>query len=210
MNKKQIINIIIVFLVLMLIVVGLILINKYDLNSKSNTNINADENTEEEISTDKVEEQDDVQPTDSAKLYITCNNKSIAGYEWEGDFGAYIKREVAKHPGSLYEQVVQNIWDKVNTDYFTINNKKINDEYEELFQYSRYGYAKDDLEFEFEDQTYKINKSVFGYYYSSHIGFKENNSTNKIMTRPINASGNHIEAYCVNGKWYIFKFLFDI
>ena len=152
MNKKQIINIIIVFLVLMLIVFGLILINKYALNSKSNTNINVDENTEEEISTDKVEEQDDVQPTDSAKLYITCNNKSIAGYEWEGDFGTYYKNALAQTYKTAIVKFLPEIWDKCDTDYFTINTNK----YEMVFQYSRYGYAKDDLDFNFTNKLFSL------------------------------------------------------
>ena len=205
MNKKQIINIIIVFLVLALIIVGLILINKYALNS-NNTNVN--ENVEENISTDKVEEQDDVQPTDSAKLYITCNNKSIAGYEWEGDFGTYYKNALAQTYKTVIDKFLPEIWDKCDTDYFTINTNK----YEMVFQYSRYGYAKNDLEFNFENYVYTIDKykSTDGPY--SSISLNENTPIKKISSREIveGQNGKHIEAYCVNGKWYIFKFLYDI
>ena len=205
MNKKQIKNIIIVFLVLVLIIAGLILINKYALNS-NNTNVN--ENVQENISTDKVEEQEEVQPTDSAKLYITCNNKSIAGYEWEGDFGTYYKNALAQTYKTVIDKFLPEIWDKCDTDYFTINTNK----YEMVFQYSRYGYAKNDLEFNFENYVYTIDKYKSTDVHCSSISLNENTPIKKISSREIveGQNGKHIEAYCVNGKWYIFKFLYDI
>ena len=207
MNKTQFKIIIITFLVLVLIIALLILINKYALNN-TNSNTIVNENVDDNSSANIDEEQDNKQPTDSAKLYITCNNKSIAGYEWEGDFGVYYKKALAQTYKTVIEQILPEIWDKCDTDYFTINTNK----YEKIFQYSRYGYAKNDLEFNFENYIYTIDKYKSTDRPCSSISLNENTPTKKTSTYEIveGQNGKHIEAYCVNGKWYIFKFLFDI
>ena len=207
MNKTRIKIIIFTFLVLVLIIALLILINKDALNN-TNSNTIVNENVDENSSTNIDEEQDNKQPTDSAKLYITCNNKSIAGYEWEGDFGTYYKNAFAQTYKTVIDKFLPEIWDKCDTDYFTINTNK----YEMVFQYSRYGYAKNDLEFNFENYIYTIDKYQSSGGPSSSISLDENTPIKKIRSCEIvkGQNGKHIEAYCVNGKWYIFKFLYDI
>ncbi len=208
MNKKQIINIIIVFLVLVLIIVGLILINKYALNSKSNTNINVDENTEENISTDKIEEQEEEQPTGEEKLYLVLeDNTIITAYKFETDFKEYIEKTV--NPFSfdvetdVKKQKFQEIWKLIDSEVITV---KKDGTYNATFQLSRYGYPKEDLDFDITDEYIVFYENGnFGLISADSIFYYQNNKKSKKSRICEGNLGKSITAYKVNGKWYIFK-----
>lgn len=211
MNKKQIINIIIVFLVLVLIIVGLILLNKYALNSNNMTdddNSNINENVEENISTDKVEEQEDVQPTGEENLYLVLeDNTIITAYKFETDFEEYIKKTV--NPFSfdvkteVKKQKFQEIWKLIDSDVITV---KKDGTYNVTFQLSRYGYPKEDLDFDITDNYIVFYENGnFGIVESESIFYYENNKKSKKSRICEGNLGKVITAYKINGKWYIYK-----
>ena len=211
MNKKQIINTIIVFLVLILIIAGLILINKYVLNSNNkidDNNNSVNENVEENISIDKVEEQEEVQPTGEENLYLVLeDNTIITAYKFETDFKEYIEKTV--NPFSfdveteVKKQKFQEIWELIDSEVITV---KKDGTYNVTFQLSRYGYPKEDLDFDITDKYIVFYENGnFGLISADSIFYYQNNKKSKKSRICEGNLGKSITAYKINNKWYIYK-----
>ena len=118
MNKNFIIKLIIIASVIILtIILSLLFINK-NISIKNNNS-----NTENELNNDNVniydEQENNQTQLGEAKLYITCDDKTITAYHFQGDF----------------------------EEYFEKNLKEKSKEY---------GYAKDDLEFNFTNKLFSL------------------------------------------------------
>ena len=152
MNKNFIIKLIIIIIafVIILTMLSLLFINK-NISVKNNNS-----NTENELNNGNVniydEQENNQTQLGEAKLYITCDDKTITAYHFEGDFEEYFEKNL-KEKSKEYHTNFNNLWEMMDIEAIT---SKLGSELTLIYQYSRYGYAKDDLDFNFTNKLFSL------------------------------------------------------
>ncbi len=197
MNKNFIKKLIITFIVIIVAILFLLFVNK--ISQDKNTN-NTTGN--EELNNSNVDIYDEDAQLGEPKLYITCEDQTITAYKFDGDFNEYFEQNL-KEKRYEYQTNFNNLWEMIDSEPLIL---KINIRQNLTYQYSRYGYAKDDLEFNFMGNTFTFYEhGSYGCADIKNVYFKSNTPKNKIMPSSVNFDGKYIDAICINNQWLLYK-----